>query len=458
MPGPVNRFFGDIAWQFLRGRLDYLVKLAREYGDIVTYKIGDRPFVLFSHPDAVREILIVNEDAFNKGVVLRRSRSVLGDGLLTSEGDFHRRQRRIAQPVFHPQRMAIYSPIIVEYAQRTSDRWRDGQEFDLHEQMMRLALEIVSKTLFGAEVENDLDQIGHDMDMIVRRFTRALSPLTLLLNYLPLPSNLLLKRSVRRLHGVLDRFIEERHSGASESAGQQDLLTLLLKARDSEGDHAAMTDKQLRDECMTIFAAGHETTANALTFTFLLLARNPLAAEQVHRELAGVLQGRAPTHADLERLIYTRAAVAESMRLYPPAWGLARQALRDVTITGQLVPAGAVVLAAQWVVHRDPRWWPDPEAFKLERWITPDPDRPRWSYFPFGGGPRQCIGEAFAWTEAILALATLAQKWRIDIPDPNPPKLLATITLRPKHPLIAVVRSRVSDDPPSWTLLRKPPE
>ena len=203
-----------------------------------------------------------------------------------------------------------------------------------------------------------------------------------------------------------------------------------------------MSQRQLRNECMTIFAAGHETTANALTFTFLLLARNPDAAAKVHDELDAVLGGREPTAEDLDRLVYTRAAVAESMRLYPPAWSIARQATRDLEICGERVPAEAIVIISQWVTHRDPRWWPDPLSFNLERWIAPDPARPRWAYFPFGGGTRQCIGESFAWTEAVLALATLARRWRVEIPDPRPPKLLVTITLRPKHGLRGIVRAR----------------
>lgn len=443
MPGPVNRFFGDLAWQITRRRLHFLLTNARKYGDVVSYVMAGRNFFIFSHPDAIREILVTQNDAFNKGLMMRRSQAVLGQGLLTSEGDFHRRQRRIAQPVFHPQRMAAYSPMIVDYAQRTVKRWRDGESLDIHAQMSRLALEIVSKTLFGAEVENEVEQIGHDMDIIVRRFTRLFSPLHQIVNRLPLPSNIFLRRSIRRLNRLIQRFIEERRAqGAGVSGDSQDLLTLLLSATDTEGDQASMSDTQLRDECLTIFAAGHETTANALTFTFLLLARNPQAEAKLHAEVDALLQGRAATAADIERLVYTRAVMAEAMRLYPPAWGMARTAMRDVTITGQAVPADSILLMSQWVVHRDPRWWPEPESFKPERWLDPDSNRPRWAYFPFGGGARSCIGEAFAWTEATLALATIAQSFRVEIPDPNPPELLATITLRPKYGLPAVVRSR----------------
>jgi len=443
MPGPVNRFFGDLAWQITVDRLGFLLNNARRYGDEVSYRMAGRDFFLFSHPDAVREVLVTQNDAFNKGLMMRRAQTFLGQGLLTSEGDFHRRQRRITQPVFHPQRMASYAPIIADYSRRAAERWHDGEKLDIHAQMSRLTLEIVCKTLFGAEVEDEVEQIGHDMDLIVRRFARLFSPLHQFLNRIPLPSNFRLQRSIRRLNALLDRFIVERRAAQSLApSDQKDLLTLLLKARDSEGDQGAMSDRQLRDECLTIFAAGHETTANALTFVFLLLARNPAAEAQLHAEVDAVLQGRAATADDLDRLVFTRAVMSEAMRLYPPVWGIGRQAMREVRIAEQTVPAEAVVLVSQWVTHRDPRWWPEPETFKPERWLAPDPNRPRWAYFPFGGGLRGCIGEAFAWTEGMLALATLAQHFRVEIPDPNPPKLLATITLRPKFGLMAIVKSR----------------
>jgi cytochrome P450 len=281
------------------------------------------------------------------------------------------------------------------------------------------------------------------MDLLVRRFTRLFSPWHQVVGRLPLPSNFKLKRSIRRLNELIDRFIEERHAAeAAAPSDRQDLLTLLFNARDSEGDQGAMSDRQLRDECLTIFAAGHETTANALTFALLLLARNPSAEAQLHSEVDAVLQRRVATAADLEELGYTRAVMAEAMRVYPPVWGIGRQAMREVKIGGQTVPSEAIVLVSQWVTHRDPRWWPDPEAFRPERWLAPDSQRPRWAYFPFGGGPRSCIGEAFAWTEGVLALATIAQHFRVEIPDPNPPKLLATITLRPKDGLMAIVKAR----------------
>jgi cytochrome P450 len=443
MPGPVNRFFGDLAWQITSDRLNFLLGNARRYGDEVSYTMAGRQFFLFSHPDAVREVLVTQDDAFNKGLMMRRAQTFLGQGLLTSEGDFHRRQRRIAQPVFHPQRMDSYSPIIVDYSRRAVGRWHDGQSVDIHAEMSHLALEIVAKTLFGAEVEGEVEQIGHDMDLIVRRFTRLFSPLHQIMNHLPLPSNFRLKRSIRRLNQVLDRFIQERRAaGSLAPSDHTDLLTLLLGARDSEGDHGMMSDRQIRDECVTIFAAGHETTANALTFTFLLLARNPAAEAKLHAEVDAVLQGRAATAGDLEHLIYTRAVMSEAMRLYPPVWGIGRQAMRGVKIGKEAVPAEAIVLVSQWVTHRDPRWWPDAEEYKPERWLAPDSNRPRWAYFPFGGGTRSCIGEAFAWTEAVLALATVAQRFRVEIPDPNPPKLLATITLRPKYGLKALVKTR----------------
>ena len=232
MAGPTNRFPGDLALQLTRRRLQFFEEIARQYGDVVSYGIRGRRIFLFSHPDAIREILVTHGEAFNKGPVLRQSQAVLGEGLLTSEGDFHRRQHRIAQPVFHPQRMTAYSPIIVEYAKTIADRWSDGKPIDVHREMMRLALQIVSKTLFGAEVEGEIEEIGRAMEIIVGRFTRLLSPIGQILNRLPLPGNFIVKRSVRRLHKTLDRFI------AAEQHGGHGLVSLLSQARDVEGDQA----------------------------------------------------------------------------------------------------------------------------------------------------------------------------------------------------------------------------
>jgi cytochrome P450 len=408
--------------------------MAREYGDTSGFRVGHWDYWFFTHPDAVREVLVTQDEKFIKGPALRRAKDTLGEGLLTSEGDLHRRQRRLVQPVLHPNRVATYADAMTAYAAETAMAWRDGQEFDLHRQMMRLTLRIVAKTLFDADVAAEVDAIGQAMDVSVGMFARAMSPWGPVLNFLPLPSNFRFRREWGSLMALIDRFVQDRRRS---DTGRDDLLSRLLRATDAESNGGAMnggamSDRQLRDEAITLFTAGHETTANALTFTFYLLSQHPEVERTLRDELRAVLAGRLPTVQDVENLPYTRMVLSESMRLYPPAWALGRESVSPCTVSGYSVPAGAVVLLSQWVTHRDPRWWPDPLRFDPLR-FSPDnrAERPRWAYFPFGGGSRQCIGESFAWLEAILVLATLAQRWKMTYLGRGEPRLQPLITLRP---------------------------
>jgi cytochrome P450 len=432
--GPRAWFPGQLMLAFQRDRLGFLSRMIEKYGDVVHFRIGRRRFYLLSHPDAVRDLLITLDASFTKGPALRAAKVTLGEGLLTSEGDFHRRQRRLTQPAFHPSRVGGYATIMSEYAREQTGAWRDGQSVDIHEEMMQVTLCVVAKTLFDADVKEEVEEIGRAMDVSVRMFTRAMSPLGPILNRLPLPSNFRFYRAYDRLLKTIDRFITQRRASGEDRG---DLLSMLLRSHDPEGDGSGMNDKQLRDECMTLFTAGHETTANALTFTFHLLAHHPDVQARLHTEVDNVLGERLATRDDVERLPLVRNVVAESMRLYPPAWAIGRQAKESVDIAGVSLPQGAVVLLCPWVIHRDPRWWPNPEHFDPDRWrdANGNSQRPRWSYVPFGGGSRSCIGEAFAWMEAILVTATVAQQWRVEPLGPRHPALRPTITLRPKHPL-----------------------
>jgi cytochrome P450 len=416
-----------------RDTLKFLADIAGEYGDASHFPVGHWDYWFFTHPDTVRDVLVTHDDRFIKGPALRRAKDTLGEGLLTSEGDLHRRQRRLVQPVLHPQRVATYGKVMTRFADEALNGWRDGQEVNFHGEMMRLTLRIVAKTLFDADVGAEVDAIGHAMDVSVGMFVRAMSPWGPLLNFLPLPSNFRFKRAWGKLTDTIDRFIQDRRANGSN---QDDLLSRLLKATDSEGDGGAMSDRQLRDEAITLFTAGHETTANALTFTFYLLSQHPEAEQSLHAELDTVLAGALPTVADVERLPYTRMVLSEAMRLYPPAWALGRESTAPCTVGGYEVPAGSVVLLSQWVTHRDPRWWPNPERFDPTRFSAENrASRPRWAYFPFGGGSRQCIGEAFAWMEAILLIATLGQRWRFRYTGDRSPALRPLITLRPADPV-----------------------
>jgi len=426
-------FLRRLVFGLRRSPLDFLSRIAAESGDATRFPVGHWNYWFFTHPDVVRDVLVTNEDKFIKGPALRRAKDTLGEGLLTSEGDLHKRQRRLVQPALHPQRVATYGQVMTRYAMETSDQWRDGQQIDLHQQMMQLTLRIVAKTLFDADVASEVDSIWHAMDVSVGMFARAMSPWGPLLNFLPLPSNFRFKRAWGRLMRTIDGFISERRADGRDRG---DLLSRLIRATDSEGDGTAMSDRQLRDEAITLFTAGHETTANALTFTFYLLSQNPEAEQTLRDELRSVLTGRVPTVADVENLPYTRMVLSEAMRLYPPAWALGRESTVPCEVGGHSLPGGAVVLLSQWVTHRDPRWWPEPLKFDPSRFGPENrAARPRWAYFPFGGGSRQCIGEAFAWMEAILVIATLSQRWGMRYLGDRPPVLRPLITLRPAGPL-----------------------
>jgi cytochrome P450 len=445
-PGPKSKFPGQLIYTFQRDRLGFLLRAQREYGDAVHFRIRGRPFYVFAHPDGVRDVLVTHDAKFIKGPALRNAKTTLGEGLLTSEGDFHRRQRRLSQPAFHPSRVASYAGPMTRYAREQVEEWHDGTVVDIHEEMMQVTLRVVAKTLFDADVRSEVDEIGRAMDIAVNMFTRAMSPFGPILNRLPLPSNFRFKRAYARLRATIDRFIAERHASGVDRG---DLLSMLIRTHDVDdedlpGDDLAMSDKQLRDECMTLFTAGHETTANALTFTLHLLAHHPDVQRKLHEELDRVLEGdRLAARDDIDRLPFTHNVVAESMRLYPPAWAIGREAKEAVEIGGYVLPAGAVVLISPWVTHRDPRFWADPEQFNPDRWsVESESTRARWSYFPFGGGSRSCIGEAFAWMESVLVLATIERQWQVDAAGPRHPKLQPTITLRPKQGLPVRVRRR----------------
>ena len=455
--GPRAKFPGHLVYALRSDPLRFLTRVAITYGDFVPFRIGKLRMTLVNDPEAIREVLVTRNDSFTKSPALRNAKVTLGEGLLTSEGDFHRRQRRLSQPAFHPQRVAAYADAMARFADEMTASWQDGQTIDVHEAMMEVTLRVVAKTLFDAELASDIDEIGTAMDVLVKMFSRATHPFGRLLNKLPLPSNFRFLKSLSLVHGIIDRFVRQ-HREAGVDRG--DLLSMLMRARDAGGEVTTdqgvgagsgggaeagegMTDKQLRDEIFTLFTAGHETTANALTFTWYLLGRHPEAEADLHEEIDRVLGGRAPVADDVERLPYTRAVLSESMRLYPPAWIVTRQAKHDVEVGGRRVPAGGVVMMSQWVTHHDARWWPRPDEFDPSRWLAdPQPDRPRYAYFPFGGGARSCIGEFFARMEAAIIIAAVARAWSFELADPREPALQPTITLRPRNPLLAVVRKR----------------
>ena len=430
-PGPPGGLPGKLVLELRRDPVSTFTRLARTYGDVVRFRAGGREIYLVSRPDLIRDILVTRNDAFVKGEGLRNAKALLGEGLLTSEGEFHQRQRRLIQPAFHNQRISEYSKAMVEYSLRTSERWHDGETLDMHREMMHLTLAIVAKVLFSADVEAEADRIGAALAASLEYLNHLMSPLAAITDRLPLPGNRAFREARDVLDATIQRMIDERRTAATHA---DDLLTMLLHAQDPEGTGGGMSDVQVRDEALTLFLAGHETTANALTWTWYLLSENPQAERKLHAELEGVLAGRPPTQDDIPALRYTNAVLTEAMRLYPPAWILSRECVEEYRIDGYVAPPGTTFLASQWIVHRDPRFYHRPDTFDPDRW-TPEfrAALPRFAYFPFGGGPRVCIGEPFAWMEGTLALATLAQRWRARHVSDHPVALRPRLTLRPRY-------------------------
>jgi cytochrome P450 len=416
--------------------LAYFTEILRTYGDIVGVKILNFRIFLINHPDMIEDVLVNHPRKFVKGRVLQANKRVFGKGLLTSEGDFWLRQRRLAQPAFHRARIAGYASTMVQYAERLIDEWHDGEERDIHAEMMRITLHVVAKTLFDADVEGEAHEIGKSLEQLLligANFRRTI----FVPQWLPTPTNRRLEKAISHIERVLYRIIAERRTSGRDAG---DLLSMLLAAQDDDGSR--MTDQQLRDEAITLFLAGHETTANTLAWTWWLLAQNPAVEAKLHAELDAVLDGRPAALDDLPKLVYTGHVITESLRLYPAAWGIARMAIEEHEIAGYTVPKGAGVSFAQWTVHRDPRWYDAPEEFRPERWEGDLLKRlPRFAYFPFGGGPRQCIGNQFALMEATLILATIAQRYRFRLVAGHPVVPLASITLRPRHGIRAVLEA-----------------
>ena len=420
--------------------LAFVKRMAREPGDVVQYRVWRHDIFLVKHPDLIRDVLVTNQHDYAKGAGLQWAKRFLGEGLLTSEGELHTRQRRLAQPAFHRQRIGAYAAVMAGYATKTGDRLREGEPFDMHAEMMALTLAVIGKTMCDAEVGAEAGVIGGALRDVLALFPRFVLPFAGLLHLLPLPSTRRFDRASARLDEVVYRMIADRRRSGVDRG---DLLSMLLMARDEEGDGGHMTDTHLRDEVMTMFLAGHETTANALSWTWYLLAQNPEAEARFHAEVDGVLAGRSPSFDDLPRLRYTEMVLAESMRRYPPAWGIGRRAIEDFTIGGYLVPKGTVVLVSQYLLHNDPRFFTEPERFDPDRWLPErQTTRPKFAYFPFGAGTRVCIGEPFAWMEGILVLATLAQRWRLERVDAAPVPMQPGITLRPATAIRMTTRRR----------------
>ncbi|MEO8397817.1 MAG: cytochrome P450, partial [Chloroflexota bacterium] len=410
-PPPVKGIVNQLKlFSAIKGNmLGYFGGLFEQYGDYHMLQFGEDRSIMLSNPQAIYEILVEKPKLFYKGSDYRnRQRGLarfLGNGLLTSDGEFWKRQRKLVAPALHARRIEAYAETMVEVTERTIKGWHDRAELDVDQEMMHATMEIVSKSLFNADVSKDQDRVGGALTVI----QHAMSGMTLIPAWMPTPGKIRTSQAVRILDEIIYAMIAERRK-TNEDYG--DLLSMLLMARDE--DDKGMSDLQVRDEAVTLFLAGHETTANALNWTWMLLAQNPDAEAKLHEELDTVLAGRAPTLADLKQLPYTEMVVKESMRLYPPAYSFGRMAIEDVTIAGYDIPANTDINIFSYMTHRDARWWDEPEAFRPERFSTEnEPTIPRYAYLPFGGGPRVCIGNSFASMEARLMLATMAQHYQL---------------------------------------------
>lgn len=435
---PPWRDFFRVRRSFGAGILEGLTFIHREYGPFVQTRL---PLELYfvADPACIEEILVKKAEAFRKDRTSRLLSRVVGNGLLVNDGESWRRQRRLIQPAFHQRQLQSYATVMTTAIERAAATWQPGQVRNVHEDMMAVTLNIVAETLFGADVSADAGHIGRIISELMEEFGRILGLAARFQPpaWVPTPTNRRFRESRRKVDQVILGIIDARRRKQSrqpEGESGDDLLSLLIRARDEDG--SSMTDAQVRDEAVTLFLAGHETTALALTYSLYLLATHPKCQDRLADELGQVLGGRAPGLADLESLKYTDAVVLEAMRLYPPAWVMARQALTDVEIGGFHFRKGAEFVISPWVLHRDPRNFDAPEAFQPERWQGDLAQRlSRFAYFPFGGGPRVCIGNRFAMMEAKLVLATAIQRFRFEVTPQTELTLLPSVTLRPRHGL-----------------------
>ena len=408
-------------WALRRRETDplaFLQQLAQRPDKIIPFQLGTRLAFFLNHPTTIEDVLLTHHDRFVKGRGFDRAKRLLGEGLLTADGPLHVARRHVVQPAFYRQRIEAYAPLIVGHAARSRERWQQGITLDIAREMRRLTLSIAGETLFGT----DLEDVATDIDTAV---ASAIPPMDGLVSLVA--SRRRVQAARRRLDTIVDDVVERRRRSPGV---RDDLLSLLLEARKADDEASA---RQLRDDVVTFMLAGHDTIAHALTWTWTLLAANPEVEARLHAEVAEVLGTRLASAQDVPRLAYTRSVLAEALRLFPPAWVIVRRTAKSHRCGGQQIPRGSLVVASPFMTHRDARFFPDPLTFSPERWLSPD-QRPRLAYFPFGAGPRSCIGEGFAWMEGTLVLATLAGKWQLRSKgravEPSP-----RITLRPRGPV-----------------------
>jgi len=438
-------FQRNLVWYVLRkfrplNPIHLFQHLAETYGDIAHYKLGSQHIVFLNHPEYIREVLVVQNDNFIKERTVQRSKMLLGEGMITAEGAAHRAQRLAAQPAFHRQRIVEYAGVMVEEAVHIRDSWRSGEERDIATDMMHLTLNVVARTLFATDLREEVYELAAAINRIMGLYNFLIMlPAAEWLVHLRPPGLAAFVRARNRIDAVVYRMIDAHRKSGLDSGS---LLDLMLAASPAENEESRQS-LFLRDQVITIFLAGYETVANALSWTWYLLSQNPDCELKFQEEVDAVLGRRLPTFEDVSRLRYTESVMAESLRLYPPAWAMGRYANNDFSLGDYFLPAQTTVLISQFITHRDPRYFPEPLRFDPERFsAVAKARRAKFTYFPFGAGARQCIGESFAWMEGVLILATLAQKWKLRLVPGHPVEPQPLITLRPKYGMRMVVEPR----------------
>jgi cytochrome P450 len=437
--GPTGHWLWGNLTDLRHDMLGFLLRCAREYGDVVPMRFADRRALLLSHPKAIEYVLVTENRRFQKHFAVQLLRPLLGNGLLNNEGASWLSQRRLCQPAFHRERIEGYAASMVSLAEQLLREWRSQPQRDVHDDMMRLTLGIATKTLMDVDAGDEALTVSEAADVIMEDFTHRFQSAVRLPYWVPTARNRRVIAAIRQLDGLIRSMITSRRASRADHG---DLLSTLIHIRDVDDGHA-MTDRQLRDEIMTMFLAGHETTAVTLTWTWYLLGQHPAIEEKLRQQIVSVLNGRLPTSSDVPNLAYCEYVIREALRLYPPAYLIGRRALEPMEFGDLQIPSGINVLMSQWVVHHDERWFAEPDAFRPDRWAEPGISQlPKYAYFPFGGGPRSCIGNQFAMFEMVLILATLVPPFRIQLDSMKRIRPRPAVTLRPSETIQATMHAR----------------
>jgi cytochrome P450 len=432
MPGPRDNFWVGSLFDAWADPLSLFTRASREHGDLVQFRFAWMRYYLINDAAAAHHVLIENAKGYHKSPNYQGLKVILGQGLLTSEGDLWRRQRKLAQPAFHREHLKGFASTMVAATRNTVTRWETevaGKgSFDIHAEMMRLTFRIVGQTLLGADLESDAKDFGAALNVGLKWANEYVESVVRVPPWVPTPNNVRFRRAQRTIEGVVGKVVADRKASSEE---KRDLLGMLMSARD-EATGEAMSDKLLMEELLTLTLAGHETTANALAFTFYLLSSHPDIARRANDEVERALGGREPQLEDLAKMPFVKAIIEEALRLYPPAWVVERVALEEDVVNGYRIPKGGIVGVSAYMMHRNPRYFENPEGFDPDRWLKPDAARPKLAYMPFGGGPRTCIGNAFAMMELQIIVPMLLQRFQLSLSPGFKLELDPSVTLRPK--------------------------